>query len=106
MLEAHVRASNNDGATACCDADIAKTGRASEIARRYLVDMVRLMATIGRHAFWLEQNVTNARPTRGGDIYAQGVDVSARGVKANKSHAYRAGPKTVVPRGNCEDVRF
>jgi hypothetical protein len=30
------------------------------------------------------------------DIYAQGVD--ARGVKANKSHAYRAGPKTVVPR--------
>ena len=35
-----------------------------------------------------------------GDIYAQGVDVYARGVKANKSHAYRAGPKTVVPRGN------
>jgi hypothetical protein len=35
----------------------------------------------------------------GGDIYAQGVDVSARGVKANKSHAYRSGPKAVVPRG-------
>jgi hypothetical protein len=34
----------------------------------------------------------------GGDIYAQGVPVHARGVKANKSHAYRAGPKTVVPR--------
>ena len=34
----------------------------------------------------------------GGDIYAQGFDVYARGVKANKSHAYRAGPKTVVPR--------
>ena len=33
----------------------------------------------------------------GGDIYAQGVDVYAPGVKANKSHAYRAGPKTVVP---------
>jgi len=36
----------------------------------------------------------------GGDIYAQGVDVYARGGKANKSHAYRAGPKTVVPRVN------
>ena len=35
----------------------------------------------------------------GGDIYAQGVDVNARGVTAKKSHAYRAGPKTVVPRG-------
>jgi hypothetical protein len=35
-----------------------------------------------------------------GDIYAQGVDVYAPRVKANKSHAYRAGPKTVVPRGN------
>ena len=34
------------------------------------------------------------------DIYAQGFDVYVRGVKANKSHAYRAGPKTVVPRGN------
>ncbi len=27
------------------------------------------------------------------------VDVYARGVKANKSHAYRGGPKAVVPRG-------
>jgi hypothetical protein len=35
----------------------------------------------------------------GGDIYAQG-DIYARGVKANKSHAYRAGPKTVIPRSN------
>ena len=34
----------------------------------------------------------------GGDIYAQGVDVYAPGVKANKSHAYRGGTKTVVPR--------
>ena len=33
----------------------------------------------------------------GGDIYAQGVDDYARGVKANKSRAYRGGPKTVVP---------
>ena len=33
------------------------------------------------------------------DIYAQGVDVYAPGVKANKPHAYRTGPKTVVPRG-------
>lgn len=35
----------------------------------------------------------------GGDIYAQG-DIYARGGRANKSHAYRAGPKTVVPRSN------
>ena len=35
----------------------------------------------------------------GGDIYAQGVDVYARGGKAKKSHAYRGGPKTVVPHG-------
>jgi hypothetical protein len=35
----------------------------------------------------------------GGEIYAQGVNVHARGVKANRSHAYRAGLKTVVPRG-------
>ena len=35
----------------------------------------------------------------GGDIYAQG-DIYARGVKANKSHAYRGGAKTVVPRGD------
>jgi len=42
---------------------------------------------------------TTRQISGGGDIYAQGVDVRARGVKANKSHAYRAGPKTVVPRG-------
>jgi len=36
----------------------------------------------------------------GGDIYAQGVDVYARGIKANKSHAYRGGPRTVVPHRN------
>jgi hypothetical protein len=35
----------------------------------------------------------------GGDIYAQGVDVYAPGVKANKPHAYRGGPKTIVPHG-------
>ena len=45
-------------------------------------------------------------PTRqissGGDIYAQGVrgDIYAPRVTANKSHAYRGGPKTVVPHGN------
>jgi hypothetical protein len=45
-------------------------------------------------------------PTRqissGGDIYAQGVGgyIYARGVPANKSHAYRGGPKTVAPHGN------
>ena len=44
-------------------------------------------------------------PTRqissGADIYAQGVggDIYAQGVRANKSHAYRGGPKTVVPHG-------
>jgi len=36
---------------------------------------------------------TTRQISSGGDIYA-------RGVKANKSHAYRSGPKTVVPRGN------
>ena len=36
----------------------------------------------------------------GGDIYAQGVDVYAPRTKANKSRAYRAGPRTVVPRVN------
>jgi hypothetical protein len=38
----------------------------------------------------------------GGDIYAQGIggDIYAPGVKANKSHAYRGGPKTVVPHRN------
>jgi hypothetical protein len=35
----------------------------------------------------------------GGDIYAQGIDVYAPGVKANKPHAYRGGPKAVVPHG-------
>ena len=42
---------------------------------------------------------TTRQISSGGDIYAQG-DIYARGVKANKSHAYRAGPKTGVPRGN------
>ncbi len=41
---------------------------------------------------------TTRQISGGGDIYAQGVDV-ARGVKANKSHAYRGRPKNVVPRG-------
>ena len=36
----------------------------------------------------------------GGDIYAQGgVTIYAPVVGANKSHAYRGGPKTVVPHG-------
>lgn len=33
-----------------------------------------------------------------GDIYAQGSDVYAPRVKANKSRAYRGGTKAVVPR--------
>lgn len=33
-----------------------------------------------------------------GDIYAQGVDVYAPRVEANKSRAYRGGSRTVVPR--------
>ena len=41
---------------------------------------------------------TTRQISSGGDIYAQGVDVYAPRVKANKSHAYRAGSKTVVPR--------
>ena len=40
---------------------------------------------------------TTRQINSGGDIYAQGVDVYARGGKANKSRAYRAGPKTMVP---------
>ena len=36
---------------------------------------------------------------QGVDVYAPGVDVYAQGVRANKSHAYRGGPKTVVPHG-------
>jgi hypothetical protein len=43
---------------------------------------------------------TTRQISSGADIYAQGVDGYARGVKANKSHAYRGGPKTVVPHGN------
>ena len=41
---------------------------------------------------------TTQQISGGGDIYAQGVDVYAPRVKANKSHAYRGGSKTVVPR--------
>jgi hypothetical protein len=41
---------------------------------------------------------TTRQLSGGGDIYAQGVDVYAQGAKANKPHAYRGGPKTVVPR--------
>ena len=45
---------------------------------------------------------TTRQISSGGDIYAQGVggDIYARGFNANKSHAYRGGPKTVVPHGN------
>jgi len=42
---------------------------------------------------------TTRQISSGGDIYAQGVDVYAPGVKANKSRAYRGDAKTVVPRG-------
>ena len=40
---------------------------------------------------------TTRQVSSGGDIYAQGIDVYAPGVKANKSHTYRAGLKTAVP---------
>ena len=40
---------------------------------------------------------TTRQISSGGDIYAQGVDDYARGVKANKPRAYRSGPKAVVP---------
>jgi hypothetical protein len=43
---------------------------------------------------------TTRQISSGGDIYAQGVDVYAQGVKANKSRAYRGGPRTVVRHGN------
>src|SRR5438094_10654816 len=42
---------------------------------------------------------TTRQISSGGDIYAQG-DVYARGVRTNKSHAYRGGPKTVVPQAD------
>ena len=42
---------------------------------------------------------TTRQISSGGDIYAQGVDIYAPGVRANKSHAYRGGSKAVVPRG-------
>ncbi len=49
---------------------------------------------------------TTRQLSSGGDIYAQGVDIYAAGreiyapgARANKSHAYRGGPKTVVPHG-------
>lgn len=41
---------------------------------------------------------TTRQISSGGDIYAQGVDVYAPRVKANKSRAYRGGSKAVVPR--------
>ena len=34
-----------------------------------------------------------------GDIYAQGIDVYAQGVRTSKSRAYHSGPRTVVPYG-------
>ena len=40
---------------------------------------------------------TMGQISRGGDVYAQEVDVYAREVKPKKTHAYRGGPKTVVP---------
>jgi hypothetical protein len=36
---------------------------------------------------------------RGFDVYAPTGDIYAQGVRTNKSHAYRAGPNTVVPHG-------
>jgi hypothetical protein len=36
---------------------------------------------------------------QGADVYAPGRDIYAQGVRANKSHAYRGGPKTDVPHG-------
>ena len=51
---------------------------------------------------------TTRQMSSGGDIYAQGVRggiyapgeaIYAQG-RANRSHAYRGGPNTVVPHGN------
>ena len=49
---------------------------------------------------------TTRQISSGGDIYAQGVDIYAAGreiyapgARANKSHAYRGGPKTALPYG-------
>ena len=43
---------------------------------------------------------TRQQISSGSDIYAQGVDTYVPGVRPNQSHAYRGGPKTVVPHGN------
>jgi hypothetical protein len=40
---------------------------------------------------------SNFAPTR---QIGNGADIYGRGVNTNKSHAYRGGPKTVVPHGN------
>lgn len=45
-----------------------------------------------------KSGISMTRQISGGDIYAQGVDVYAPRVKANKSRAYRGGTKNVVPR--------
>ena len=39
---------------------------------------------------------TTRQISSGGDIYAQGVDVYAPAVRANKSHAYRGGRKAAA----------
>jgi hypothetical protein len=36
---------------------------------------------------------------QGIDVYAPGSDIYAQGVRTNKSHAYRGGPRTVTPHG-------
>ena len=42
---------------------------------------------------------TTRQISSGSDIYAQGVGIYVPGVRPNQSHAYRGGPKTVVPHG-------
>lgn len=43
---------------------------------------------------------TTRQISSGSDIYAQGgVAIYAPEVRASRSHAYRGGPKTVVPHG-------
>ena len=36
---------------------------------------------------------------QGIDVYAPRSDIYAQGVRTNKPHAYRSGPRTVVPYG-------
>ena len=74
---------------------------------KYIVAVVLItpLLTVSSMAQYVGGPKSGIAPTTrqinsGGDIYAQGVDVYAPRIKANKSRAYRGGPRTVVPHRN------